>query len=376
VGVAIDQGVAAVADAAISFELARRADDAEIRRLLRENPMGGDVSLTFEREPDSTIAATIEGDVHHTIVARDTDCGRLVALGSVSVRDGYLNGSIARIGYLSQLRLDHRSRSRAPIVRGGYEFLREQCEMSRPLRADVYFTTIAADNIRARRFLERGIESMPTYRLVDTFITSILPGRRPYESSLVRRATPDDLPAIIGCLNGNGSRHQFSPSWTKDQLLSPTRSPGLKIDDFFIATRGARVLGCVASWDQSSFKQTVVRGYSPRLARWRPLINAFGPLFGQPRLPEPGSALPLTYLSHVAIEDDEPDIFAALLNAACRDGGRWYVLGLSSRSPLLCAIPRRLRGRTYRTNLYTVQWPGSSAPQLDGRPCQPEVALL
>lgn len=374
-GVAFDQGVA-VAAAAVSFELANRADDGEIRRLLRENPMGGDVSLSFEREPDSTIAAKMEGDVHRTIVARDADTGRLAGVGSVGVRDGYLNGSIVRIGYLSQLRLDHRCRSRVTILRGGYGFLREQCEMSRPLRADVYFTSIAADNTRARRFLERGIPGMPTYLLADTFVTSILPGRRSGPSWLVRRATREDLSAIVECLNRNGCRSQFSPGWTIEDLLSLARSPGLNGSDFLIATRGTRVLGCLATWNQSSFKQTVVRGYSPRLARWRPLINAIGPWFGQPRLPEVGSALPLTYLSHVAIDDDDPQVFAALLSAACADRNRWYVIGLSSRSPLLAAIPRRFRGRTYHSNLYTVEWPGDRVAPLDGRPCQPEVALL
>ena len=54
------------------------------------------------------------------------------------------------------------------------------------------------------------------------------------------------------------------------------------------------------------------------------------------------------------------------------------MLGLAEGNPLLSAIPGRLRRHTYHTNLYAVHWDdGRDAVEaLDGRPCQPEVALL
>jgi len=59
----------------VRFELATPADDAEVRRLLRENPMPGRVSISLEREPDAGLAAEVESDVHHTVVARDPATG-------------------------------------------------------------------------------------------------------------------------------------------------------------------------------------------------------------------------------------------------------------------------------------------------------------
>jgi hypothetical protein len=60
--------------------LACAADDERVRRLLREHALPGDVALTFEREPDSTIAAAIEGDVHQTIVARGRNYGEIACI--------------------------------------------------------------------------------------------------------------------------------------------------------------------------------------------------------------------------------------------------------------------------------------------------------
>ena len=63
--------------------------------------------------------------------------------------------------------------------------------------------------------------------------------------------------------------------------------------------------GCAATWDQRGLKQAIVRGYSPRLARWRSVVNLAGPLVGVPALPPVGRPLEFVYLSHVAVDDDQ-----------------------------------------------------------------------
>src|SRR5262249_27669490 len=57
---------------------------------------------------------------------------------------------------------------------------------------------------------------------------------------------------------------------------------------------------------------------SLRAMKWA--FNALAPLIGKPRIETgPESILPDIYLSHVAIRDRRPDVFAALLDAAYRD---------------------------------------------------------
>ena len=43
----------------ISVELATSADDADLRRMLRENPMPGAISVSFEREPNYFIGTKV-----------------------------------------------------------------------------------------------------------------------------------------------------------------------------------------------------------------------------------------------------------------------------------------------------------------------------
>jgi hypothetical protein len=157
---------------AFDFGLGTPADDPDVRRLLRDNPMGDAISISLEREPDTSLAATVEGDVHHTIIVRDRTTGALAAVGAVSVRDTYINGRPRRLGYLGQLRLDRAYAGRASVLRGGYAFFRT---LHQSLGVELYLTSILADNRRARRFLERGLPGMPTYRPVETFETLVMP---------------------------------------------------------------------------------------------------------------------------------------------------------------------------------------------------------
>src|SRR5688500_1397990 len=86
----------------VRFQVATRADDPEIRRLLRDNPMRGAVSISLEREPD--YFTEIPGEVRTTIIARADS--RLVCIGSCAFRSRYVNGVPRRVGYLGALRLD------------------------------------------------------------------------------------------------------------------------------------------------------------------------------------------------------------------------------------------------------------------------------
>ncbi len=55
---------------AIRFGVAERADDPEIRALLRATPMAGAISLSLEREPNFFADHDLPGEVKTTIVAK------------------------------------------------------------------------------------------------------------------------------------------------------------------------------------------------------------------------------------------------------------------------------------------------------------------
>jgi hypothetical protein len=349
--------------------------------LLRDNPMDGQIRVSLEREPNAFLAAAVEGEPHHTVVAREAS-GRIVGMGSRAVWNAYVNGAPCRLGYLSQLRVDRNFRGRRRLLAAGYEVLRG---LRGPDEAPFDITSIIADNATARRLLAAEVPGLPVYRELSGFVTLVLPGvrasRRP-PSVRIEPGLPSWMPEVADCLERNRRRYQTAPFFSAEDLLSPERSRGLAPQDFRLAIVDGRVVGCLALWDQSGFKQVVVRGYAPRLARWRPWINRLPAILGQPRLPDPGETLPHAYISHVAVDEDDPDIFHSLVESAheeaCRRRYAYAVIGFAAGHPWLRWLQRRFHARRYESMLYTVDWgEGAAAVEaLDGRLPHVEAALL
>jgi hypothetical protein len=301
------------------IDFATTADDAGLRRLLRETPMPGAIQVSLEREPSYFAAAQAEGGRHYTVCARDAATGEIIAMGSRSVRELYVNGIPQLVGYLSQLRVApscrHLSRS---LVRRGFALLRETHALD---EAPFDITTIVAGNDTARRLLEAGLPELPRYTPVERIWTMLLPVRG--------SAQPPVAPLRIADEPAPCPR-QFSPV---ESCPGPV-------------------------WDQRAIKQIVVRGYSPWLRRCRWLL----------RLPPVGSVLPVAYLTRFPFTADD-------FTTARPQGCRWLAFGLSARHPLAEVVRKRYRPAVYESTLYIVHDLGTTVA-LDGRISQVEVALL
>ncbi|MCG3150432.1 MAG: hypothetical protein PCFJNLEI_03918 [Verrucomicrobiae bacterium] len=142
------------------------ADDAGLRVLLRETPIGGAIRLSFEREPSYFASVRREGSRHYTVCAREA--GQIVAMASRTV---WPTG----VGYLHQLRIapSHRHLTRQ-FLRVGFRMLRESHAAD---EAPYDVTTIVSDNHVARRVLEAGLPGLPVYRPIEKIVTLLLPAR-------------------------------------------------------------------------------------------------------------------------------------------------------------------------------------------------------
>lgn len=366
------------------FDLAQKEDDAEVRRLLRENPLEGAVRLSLECEPDSALAGGVQGDVHQMVAVRDAPGAPLVAIGARTLLDAWVNGEPSRLGYLSQFRVDCPYRGRIRAILGGYTHIHELHEDG---ATPFYVTTIVEDNRPARRLLEAGVAGIPRYlpvgRLMTLALRSRAHARVPRPGGVVmERATREDVPGIAACLERHGRRHQFAPRWSARSLTCPRRARGLTPGDFMVVRRDDVIAGCAAVWDQREFKQTVVRGYAPALRLLRPVVNVAGPWLGTVHLPPAGGMLESVFLSHLAVDDDDPELVRALvatgLRRAARRGARALVLALADDHPALGALTRAFPGRRYGSIVYTVQWEdgADAVARLDGRRIHLEAAIL
>jgi len=354
-----------------SIELAQPQDDEGVRRLARSQVMPGRVRLSYCREPEFSIGCAITGSDHQILIARSEE-GEIVGVACRSVRRVFLNGLEQRIGYLGQLRIDERYRGRWLVSRG-FAML-EQLHRADPLPA--YLASIVDGNREATGVLvEKPRRRTPSFRETARYLTlAIWIGRaKPVAVQGVEivAGSDDQLDEVARFLGHEGPRRQLSSVWTADALRD-LQQFGLNPSDIRIARRQGAIAGVLALWDQSAFKQSIVRGYTGWL---RPVA---------PILPRPGTQLRSAYAALACVADDDAAVFDGLLrdiyNLAQVRGVRHLLVGFDSRDPLLGAA-RRYRHLVYPSRLYLATFAnqpcgGLGREPLDARPTYVDIATL
>jgi hypothetical protein len=369
------------------FELVDDADcaaDADLRRILAETPMAGQIAVSFRREPSYFAAAVADGGFRQVIGARDCETGHLVAFGSRSVRSRYVNGRPEPVGYLGNLRVLENHRNRGVVARG-YRFMRE---LHGDGRTALYLTTIAAGNELAIRVLTSGRAGLPKYHPLGDLHTLAIPLRSRARGNAIppgltiRQAVTDDLPAILAFLAASGSARQFFPCYTADDFFTSTSAfRDLQPADLWLAHRDGRLVGTLGGWDQHRFRQSVVHDYGSAIRWSRPLYNALAKLRGRPPLPATGELFRYLVGALPLVADNDPAVFQALLDSLLHhvaDGaGSHLLLGLHTNDPLL-PVARAYQTTCYTTHVYLVCWEDGEEirNRLDDRPAYLELGSL
>jgi hypothetical protein len=365
----------------VSFRLylATEQDEPDIRRLFRTNSVPGHVTVTYEREPDFFLGCAVTGHAYQVVVARHEPTGELAGVVCRAKRRVWIDGREEEVGYLSGVRVDERYRGRWLVPRG-LKFLGE-LDAADPV--PIHLATITGENREARGLLvERPRPGFPRFEEVGRLHTAVIPVRvTPATRDLptgVRSATPEDLPRIVSLSNEHGRRRQYAQVYSEKDFRGPA-TLGFRVEDFVVFERGSGFVGVAGLWDQSAFKQTVVRAYSGGLRWARPLYDAAASLTRRHPLPRPGEPLRSAYAAFVCVSDDDRSVFRALLRRlnelAAKRGYAFLVVGLAANNPLLAEV-RRYAHVPYHSTLYTVSWRGGLHATPGGRIPHVEVATL
>lgn len=363
-----------------------KADDADLRHLLRANRLPGEIQLSYEREPSFWAGAGIEGPVQQTMIVRAKD-GRAVGMGSRSVRTLYVNGAAQRVGYMSQMRVDPTFAWGVALPKVLTQGWRNFRELHQDGLTPYYLVSLVTGESVAWRMLTLGLPDWPTLHAVGGLLTYAITVRRARAAPKLgsgmslRQATEADRAAIGECLARNGRRRQFTPQWDGAALGNGSITPDLSLDDFWLVERGTHVVGTVARWNQRRMKQSVVRGYGEPWAGMRKWVNLAARVGLAPRLPAIGEQVRNAFASHLAVDNDDPVVAAALLaavyNRAVEAGDDYLMVGLDTDHPFTPLV-RRYRRVVYATQLFLATWGDEVelARKLDGRQMGAEIAVL
>jgi hypothetical protein len=312
------------------------------------------------------------------LVCCDREQGRIVGVGSRSVRCVYIDGAPTPVGYLSMLRGVPQARGNIGLARG-YRYLKE-------LHGDgavpYYFTTILDDNAEAVQVLTSGRAGLPIYQPLARLVTYLIPLARRRQGQLtsgtVSRGERNLLAQAVAHLNEWNRRYQFAPVYTLQDMIGETDLlPGFSWENLYVFRDGEKVVGTLGVWDQAAFKQTVVTAYSRQMQAMRPIYNLFAAARGLSRLPEAGASITILY---AAFASGDTPVFAELLDHARTDwynaGYDYLAVGFAAESECASLAARHATQRIDST-LYVVSWPDQAVALPEaGKPVLVEIATL
>ncbi|HEX8362637.1 MAG TPA: hypothetical protein VF613_21125 [Longimicrobium sp.] len=361
--------------APLKIRPATAADNEALCALFAETTMDAELVLSVHREPDFFALYRMQSREWECWVAEVE--GRIEAMATILVREGYLHGERRRIGYLGDLRISPRGEGRHLLNRVMGPILRAA---SGRFGCDVYLTAIIASNQKALRALtveNRRSAGRPRYTpLRDFRIRSLhltwprLRKRTPYS---VRPATAADLPALERFLDDDARRRPFGYAFGAGELERRMAEwPGLEARSFYLAEDAGGLAGCFALWDAAPVKRMVAVEYRGGMRRVKRGYDLAARIFRFPALPDPGAAFRYLYVTHQAIPSGDPRVLRALLDAAYADlrgsGYQFLSLFAPEGDPLEPAF-RGFQTTDLHARLMMVTPPGVPAPVVgDERP--------
>ncbi|MFP5502091.1 MAG: hypothetical protein ACLGIN_06350 [Candidatus Sericytochromatia bacterium] len=345
-------------------------DDAALVELVRRCPMHGEIALYFDRAPSFFALSRLQGEGAHVCVI-DHPAGRgLAASAAVARMPGvFVNGEPRTVFYACDLRI-------APDMRGGrmlkrlYDFL---TDWGLAQGFDLGMTTVMQGNAAMAGVIAGKGGVLPYHHLAtmrNYTLQTLLPVRPPVGLT-IRRATMADVPAMVALWNRVQAERQFAPHGSEASMAA-------RLEGYWLAFRGDRLVGLLHGWDQRSFKRMVVTGFSPGMARMRRWYNPLARVLRAAPIPGPGSALPYVYATRPCAET--PEVLHALyrhvLGEARRDGHLFVSTMLDREDPQTPALGGLLK-RHVDIELYAMdpqrRW---SREDLRGRPAYFDPALV
>ncbi|MBW2455108.1 MAG: hypothetical protein JRI68_11390 [Deltaproteobacteria bacterium] len=310
------------ARAPLTFRPLDRSCGERMQAINRACPIEADFTFFFDREPDFFAWPEAVFDRH---VYLGGFAGQdLAAYAMLGFSQGWHGDHHGELFYAGDARVLPAERGRGFTQDAGAS-LREQM----PSRS-LGYGIIKQGNDRALGAFRRASWPDTEVQLLGTLeVANVLLLRRikPRAALVVRRARPQDLPAIVALMRRAYEQRLFAPLITEPGLLADAQGlPGFGLDCYYLAFRGDELVGALGAWDMDPVRRTKVLRYGWRGHAIRLAYQAGGLVFRSAApLPRPGQSFRALTITRMAVPSADPAILGDLLTAVANDHlGRGY----------------------------------------------------
>lgn len=340
------------------FQAASRQHSSSLLQLLEENAMQGAIEMVMTRRPDYFANLHYFG-TEYPVLAEEHD--RVVGMCQLTKHNGFINGQLQPLGYLNSLRISHSYRNRIRVLKSGFDYLKQH--LSPP---QYCYTSIASDNLTARKLLEKENTGLPRYHPLGELNTLAISTQRGRYLGLWQNQTVEQYPEVVEFYHRQTIGYQLSPQLSVEWLINS----GLPVWGYRV---NGELQACAVLWNQQAFKQVMALDYHSIWRAIKPIYNGYASLMKRVALPAKQQTLDQSFLAFFAVADRQ-DMLSLIDDALSRCTTKVLTFGLASSHPMLKAVVKRFRPLSYKTCLYGVDL--AASPVWPQQTIAPEAAIL
>lgn len=348
--------------------LAHAEDGAEMLRLLESSAAQGSIELIYTRRPDAYASYQREAGESRVFVTRKDE--RIVGTCAELIREVYIGGEPAKAAYICGLKKDPEYGGTVGFS-GGFRkaLVREDI--------DYYFCSVVSDNNKVHDMFQRKNPWMHMSALQE-YTTYILTPRFTYktkkEGYRFRQAMSSDKATLLAFLEREGKKKDLFPV-----IRDIDQFHGLSVEDFYMLEYAGEIVAAAALWNQTDYKQYVVKKYG-RIMRLARFFNPVLSLLGYMKLPKENENLDFPMLAFFLSKDDSLEHYKRFLSGIHQEikkSYEIYVIGMP-KNHFAREVFDKLPSIHFDTTLYSMQFKNAKENMLepDSNKLYPECSLL
>ncbi len=325
------------------FSEAKAADNPDIAALFAEQNFDGKICLQILRGNQPLSSLELEADRLICLIVRDSWANnRLIGIGIVLIRQGYINGKIGQVGYLNSLKLAADYQKQFLGIIQAYQWIFAAVDEPNIY----YYTTILDDNLYVRKMLEKRRKNMPHYHFLGNYYSLIFKCGKKIKDNPYLKVKFTSKQITNHFYQNKVIKHQFAPASLSQNHLQNAQYCGLYRQDKLIA--------CATIYKLNTGKQYLIKGYR---GLYRALPYLPTELCGYPGFPKPNQVLDLAaaaiYFEPQAT-NEELSYFWQTICANYQDA-KLLMIGLSADNRLYQVLTK-FRHISYLSRLYQVNF--------------------
>ena len=303
---------------------ATEKDGKEMLELIEKSPSKGSLELLYTRRPNAYTSYRDESKQSEIYIVRDKE-GKIAFQVTAIVHEYYIEDKVIPIAYVGGLRKN-------PDFKGNLHWTELLYKLDKESRSyHDYYCSILNANTHAKDVLTKKRENWPNFEKLCDYTTNI------FNSNIVMKKKWDNIEYRIEKVSNNnlnkvyefihkeGSKYNFFP-----KIKDLKEFKDLDIEDCYVMLENEEIVAFTALWNQTSFKQYIVKKYHFPMNILKKL-NFLTTKLSYISFPKDDEPFQFEHLSFFLVKDNNINLYKAFLYKICqKEKNKSFVIGINN----------------------------------------------